>query len=172
MRQLDIRIDRIPAAYNDNDQVKYSGLYVAQEMAAACSNGKPYKSRGHGCFHFLHDGVSRCAGVCSGSHSLQHRMAIDRSNTLFENMYHAGGHSVNSEGRLVKNGHPPVVLHYNGPSKVIFEEGWKLPWDPKCGKTPVLLHGQQFECFLSSISALLQHTIKFDVFPAALRRRC
>ena len=33
----------------------------------------------------------------------------------------------------------PLILHFNGPAKVIFEREWTLPWDATSGKTPVLL---------------------------------
>lgn len=62
---LDTKRDPIPAAYTENDQVKYAGLYVAQEIAAACADGRRYSSRGGGCFKFLHDGQRRCAPGCS-----------------------------------------------------------------------------------------------------------
>ena len=32
----------------------------------------------------------------------------------------------------------PLVVHFNGPAKVINEPEWGLPWDAKDGKTPVL----------------------------------
>ena len=65
--QLNTRSDPIPPAYNENDQVKYAGLYVAQQMHASCASGRQYRARGHGCFHFLHDGVRRCAQGCAGA---------------------------------------------------------------------------------------------------------
>ena len=47
--RLDTKSDPIPAAYNENDQVKYAGLYVAQEIHAQCSARNSYSSRGSGC---------------------------------------------------------------------------------------------------------------------------
>ena len=160
--QLDTRADPIPAAYNENDQTKYAGLYVAQEIAASCAQGHSYTSSGRGCFAFLHDGGRRCAPGCVGgaarSHSLRPRLALDRANALFENMFHSGPHHVGPGGRLVKSASrlggsaTPLVLHYNGPSKVVFEREWQLSresaarttghpsWDPLSGKTPVLYH--------------------------------
>ena len=94
--QLNTRSDPIPPAYNENDQVKYAGLYVAQQMHASCASGRQYRARGHGCFHFLHDGVRRCAQGCAGATGSAPplpRMALDRSLMLFENMYHAGPHT-------------------------------------------------------------------------------
>ena len=144
--QLNTNADPIPAAYNENDQTKYAGLYIAQEMAAACAHGRQYESRGRGCFRFLHDGQRRCGGGCSSAamsrHSLAHRIALDRGNELFENMFHSGQHTVSAKGKLTKPGTTPLVLHYNGPAKVVFESSWGLShlWNPKSGKTPVLLH--------------------------------
>ena len=44
--QLNTRSDSIPAAYNENDQTKYAGIYVAQEIAASCSSGRQYRVLG------------------------------------------------------------------------------------------------------------------------------
>ena len=84
--------DPIPAAFNENDQVKYAGLYVAQEMAASCGRGVSYAARGNGCFQFLHDGKRRCSS-CHSLGGASHppglpRMALDRSLQLFENIFH------------------------------------------------------------------------------------
>ena len=66
-------------------------------------------------------------------------MALDRSLLLFENLFHAGRHAVGPGGRLSHVGTgTPLVLHFNGPAKVIFEPHWGLPWDATAGKTPVL----------------------------------
>ena len=62
---LDTKRDPIPAAYNENDQVKYAGLYVAQQIADGCNGGAQYRSKGHGCFKFLHDGNRRCTPGCN-----------------------------------------------------------------------------------------------------------
>lgn len=140
--RLDTKSDHIPAAYNENDQVKYAGLYVAQEIHAQCSAGNTYSPRGNGCFKFLHDNAQRCAQGCRGasaSHVPMPRMALDRTLLLFENMYHAGPHAVSKWSGLVEHVHQstPLVLHFNGPAKVIFEKEWGLPWDATAGKTPV-----------------------------------
>ena len=145
--QLSTRTDPIPAAYTENDQTKYAGIYVAQEMAAACAAGpgRSYAGRGRGCFTFLHDGGRRCAPGCGHAarqHPLTARMALDRANSLFENVFHAGRHQRTADGRLHRGQQLPVVLHYNGPAKVVFEREWQLNgvWDAQSGKTPVLLH--------------------------------
>ena len=148
--RLDTRRDPIPPAYNENDQVKYAGLYVAQELRAQCAatggRGGGASSRGGGCFRFLHDNEQRCANSCRGT-GASHlaglpRMGLDRSLQLFENMYHAGSHSASGRtGRLAHRqaGSTPLILHFNGPAKVIFEREWGLPqWDAAAGKTPVL----------------------------------
>ena len=143
---LNTKIDPIPAAYNENDQTKYAGLYVAQEMAASCGHGRQYQSRSTGCFGFLHDGQRRCTPGCRGGASAQHppglpRMALDRSLLLFENFFHSGPHSIDRrDGNRVHhaNENTPLVLHFNGPGKVVFEKEWGLPWDATAGKTPVL----------------------------------
>ena len=140
---LDTKADPIPPAYNENDQVKYAGLYVAQEIAAACAHGRPYRARGSGCFKFLHDYQRRCASGCQGAssaHSLQPRMGLDRGLRLFENMYKAGQHRLDgATGGAEKVGTGrPLVVHFNGPAKVVFEAQWELPWDATAGKTPVL----------------------------------
>lgn len=69
------------------------------------------------------------------------RMAgLDRSLQLFENMYHAGPHAVTRAGEISREGQvKPLILHFNGPAKVVFETRWGLPWDSTAGKTPVLL---------------------------------
>ena len=64
-------------------------------------------------------------------------------------VFHAGEHALGADGKL-RTGRLaralPLVLHYNGPAKVVFEAAWRLdsarhhPWDPQSGKTPVLLH--------------------------------
>lgn len=131
--------------YNENDQTKYAGIYVAQEMALACAGGGHYAGKGHGCFGFLHDGQRRCSPGCSQpsrQHPLQARMALDRANTLFENVFHAGAHERGADGKLRRGRNTPLVLHYNGPAKVIFEREWGLSahWDAQSGKTPVRLH--------------------------------
>lgn len=143
--RLDTHKDPIPPAYNENDQVKYAGLYVAQEAHLQCAQSGRYVSRGGGCFRFLHDGQQRCANSCYGamaSHlaSLP-RMGLDRSLLLFENLYHAGAHSLEwRTGRLMHTSvGTPLILHFNGPAKVIFEKEWTIPqWDATAGKTPVL----------------------------------
>ena len=69
------------------------------------------------------------------------RLALDRSLQLFENMFHAGAHEVGGGGRLAHRGvGTPLVLHFNGPAKVVFEKAWGLEaqWDATAGKTPVL----------------------------------
>ena len=62
----------------------------------------------------------------------------DYSMQLFENMYHAGGHSL-ANGRLHHrlSGATPLAVHFNGPAKVIFEPTWQLPWNAQGGRTPV-----------------------------------
>ena len=144
---LDTKREPIPPAYTENDQVKYAGLYVAQEIAASCQKGKPYEARGGGCFGFLHDGRRRCAPGCRDAHAASShprglpRMALDRSLLLFENFFHAGAHSVGASGKVASrraNMAAPVVIHFNGPAKVVFESEWQLPWDASAGKTPVL----------------------------------
>ena len=140
---FDTKRDPIPSAFTENDQVKYAGLYVAQEMAAACNApGGYYKAAGPGCFHFLHDGAKRCAPGCGAANKQgapMPRMGLDRSLTLFENVYHAGAHAIEGDGRVVRRGGGrPLVMHFNGPAKVIFEREWGLPWDATAGKTPVL----------------------------------
>ena len=195
---LDTNVDPIPAAYTENDQTKYAGIYVAQEMAASCNEGIEYESKGHGCFTFLHDGARRCSPGCHSSGARQHSerhsmnthargdhvpeararraagrpqairkgapahlpqeraralplMALDRSNTLFVNVFHAGSDrdrlgvhkfTLGADGRLRRGAQTPVAMHYNGPAKVVFEAAWGLEqqWDPHSGKTPVLLH--------------------------------
>ena len=78
-------------------------------------------------------------------------MALDRSNTLFVNVFHAGSDrdrlgvqkfTLGTDGRLRRGAQTPVAMHYNGPAKVVFEAAWGLEqqWDPHSGKTPVLLH--------------------------------
>ena len=78
-------------------------------------------------------------------------MALDRSNTLFVNVFHAGSDrdrlgvhkfTLGADGRLRRGAQTPVAMHYNGPAKVVFEAAWGLEqqWDPHSGKTPVLLH--------------------------------
>lgn len=142
--RLDTRSDPIPAAYNENDQVKYAGLYVAQEMALQCSATHSYRGKGQGCFAFLHDGARRCAPGCRHGnlpHTLVPRIALDRTLLLFENMYHAGPHRLLPSGEATHKSlsHHPLVLHFNGPAKVIFEREWQLSqWDPTDGQTPVL----------------------------------
>ena len=50
------------------------------------------------------------------------------------------GPSVSRRNGAVEHTHvsTPLVLHFNGPAKVIFEREWTLPWDATAGKTPVL----------------------------------
>ena len=31
----------------------------------------------------------------------------------------------------------PLVVHFNGPAKVIYEREWRLPWDETGGLTPI-----------------------------------
>lgn len=144
---IDTKADPIPKAYSENDQVKYAGLYVAQEIAASCAHGRDYAAKGMGCFGFLHDGKRRCVPGCRGdgdgarAHPIGlPRMALDRSLLLFENMFHAGGHSFDARsGRVSHNSAgTPLILHFNGPAKVVFETQWGMPWDATAGKTPVL----------------------------------
>lgn len=142
--RLDTRIEKMPAAFLENDQTKYAGLYVAQAFAQSCRGGERVRLRGHGCFRFLHDGIQRCSRgspQCTseaGMHDLDAQIGLDRSTTLFENMYHAGAHAV-LHGRIVNRltENAPVVVHFNGPAKVFFENEWRLPWDATAGRTPV-----------------------------------
>ena len=143
---LDTHAEPIPPAFLENDQTKYAGLYVAQAFADACTpaRARSVQLRGHGCFRFLHDGRQRCShgrAVCNnqaGAHSLSARIALDHRLSLFENMYHAGHHRVD-QGHIVnaRSGLKPMVVHFNGPAKVIFERDWGLPWDATSGRTPV-----------------------------------
>jgi hypothetical protein len=170
--KLDTRSDPIPPAYNENDQVKYAGLYVAQEMAAACSAGRQYGAKGSGCFKFLHDGGNRCSPGCRSGDVAKRgapmpRMAIDRSLLLFENMYHAGAHTSGHDGKVSHSGvGTPLVVHFNGPAKVIFEPEWRLSWDATAGKTPVLslvegMRTARSEAQRRAATAAFEHNVTF-----------
>ena len=109
--QLNTEREKIPPAYLENDQVKYAELYLAR-------------------LGRLRGGADR--------HRLSSRIGLDRHLDLFENMFHAGAHSADG-GQLVNSAsrRRPVVVHFNGPAKVVFEREWRVPWDATAGRTPV-----------------------------------
>ena len=165
--RLDTRKEPIPQAFAENDQTAYAGLYVAQHFADTCrptgggggaqggdSGGRRrFKGDarrgvgGGGCFGFLHDGEQRCvvggtpwctAASLWRNHPLGSRMTLDYQLHLFENMYKAGAHKL-EDGRLVHVTPQarPLVVHFNGPAKVSYEEEWQLRWDANAGLTPL-----------------------------------
>jgi hypothetical protein len=59
-------------------------------------------------------------------HRCSPRDTMDRSSAW------QGSHSIGPNGALRRNGNggvTPLVVHFNGPAKVIFESQWTLPWD-------------------------------------------
>ena len=74
------------------------------------------------------------------AHPLASRMGLDHGLRLFENLYHGGAHRLR-RGRLqhAHTGSVPLVIHFNGGSKVELEAEWQLPWDAAAGATPVRL---------------------------------
>jgi hypothetical protein len=130
-----------PRAYVDNDQLTYACLFVSQHVSDACRAGSASRQRRLGsrrCVTCPHDGRRRCVRAgglvdCSDRLAwekpiLGHRLGLDYGLRLFENLYHAGRHRLQG-GRIrhVGSGATPLVIHFNGPAKVVHETEWGLP---------------------------------------------
>lgn len=149
------RTEPPPAVFapGSNAQIRYAGLYVAQQWAAACKqteNGsaaspssvpslflsqrrQPREPRA--CFRFWHDNTTRCTpAVCdAAAYPLSTPTSLDFELALFDNLFHAGrrmliNHRVASARRNGSLQTHAAVVQFNGPSKVVAEPGWELPF--------------------------------------------
>lgn len=135
-----------PRAYVDNDQLSYACLFISQHVSDVCQTGGGGRQRALGsrrCVTCPHDGKQRCMRAggmidCSDRSTwerppLSHRLGLDHGLGLFENFYHAGRHRLEGgKVRHVSSGATPLVIHFNGPAKVVHEPEWGLPtWGSK-----------------------------------------
>ena len=126
-----------------NAQIRYAGMYVAQRWRAACSADAPEPAQdgGRRCYRSWHDQVERCTPVrCeAGAYTPSAPLVLDHNLVLFDNMYHGGARKLVGH-RLVhaSSGAQPAAVQFNGPSKVVFENSWRLPWGKRgdTGTTP------------------------------------
>ena len=147
--------------FTENDQTRYSGLYLSQLHAVGCARREQRTKSVRGvslarpagaglpwsCFvNWLRSKknfVPRCDE--HATRTCQHplnpwRLGLDHRNLLFESLYHAGPHAL-SAGRMHPAGanynrNHSTVVHLCGGAKVQFEREWNLPWDATAGRTP------------------------------------